>query len=190
MAHIDFNLELDYPEYTGARLNKDLRKNLLKIRPKSDAMFEGSEHRNRFFVYTEIAGILGNEKVFYGPTLPHYNSMPDIVFSVNENGQALDLPKKFVKQLNDLTDLVRTPDLHESGFKWYCLILVKWQHVDQGGDLLGEMNFKAKQLMKLGYHVRIIQPKNVLRWTQQGKMDKTDISFIINAMDQTKYLQK
>ena len=86
--------------------------------------------------------------------------------------------------------MVRTPDLYETGYKWYCLILVKWQHVDQGGDLLGEMNFKAKQLMKLGYHVRIIQPKNVLRWTQQGKMDKTDISFIINAMDQTKYLQK
>ena len=32
LAHIDFNLELDYPEYTGARLNKDLRENLISLR--------------------------------------------------------------------------------------------------------------------------------------------------------------
>ena len=114
------------------------------------------------------------------------------------NLQALDLPKKFVKTLDDATEFVSPPNLNETGppnlnkmgYKWFALILVQWHHSNQAGEVFGIARFKANLLIKMGYEVRIIQPKNLQRWTQQGHLMKSDITYITNAMNQDKYLQK
>merc|ERR1712203_1155108 len=103
---------------------------------------------------------------------------------------ALDLPEKFVKTLDDATEFVRPPNLNKMGYKWFALILVQWHHSNQAGEVFGIIRFKANLLIKLGYEVRIIQPKNLQRWTQQGQLMKSDITYITNAMNQDKYLQK
>ena len=92
----------------------------------------------------------GEGKVYFGPTMPLFYSMPDIIFCANGNGQALDLPEKFVKTLQDATEFVTPPNLNENGYKWLCLILVQWHHSNQGGEVFGIVRFKANQLIKLG----------------------------------------
>ena len=197
LAHIDYMLELNYPEYTGVRMNKKIRAKLVKLRKISE-LDDSSNNRSRFFLYKELADRMGDGKVYFGPTMPLFYSMPDIVFCANENGQALDLPEKFVKTLDHATSFVSPPNLNEMdppnlnkmGYKWFALILVQWHHSNQAGEVFGIVRFKANLLIKLGYEVRIIQPKNLQRWTQQGQLMKSDITYITNAMNQDKYLQK
>ena len=53
---------------------------------------------------------MGDDKVYFGPTMSLFYLLPDIVFCANLNGQALDLPKKIVKTLDDATDFVSLPN--------------------------------------------------------------------------------
>ena len=189
LAQLDYILELNHPEYTGIRMDKELRAKLVNIREKMQG--PGKASNRRLSLYRHMADYFGREKVYFGPTMPDWYLMPDIVFCANEKGEALDLPKKFVKQLEDATELIKPPtNSVENGYRWFCLIMANWNDTNRYGEVFGAVNFKARQLMKLGYTVRVIQPKNMDIWHRQGEMNKIDFSFIINAMNQEKYLQK
>ena len=188
LAQLDYILELNHPEYTGIRMDKEVRAKLVNIREKKQ---EGKASNRRFFLYRQLADYFGQEKVYFGPTMPDWYLMPDIVFCANGNGEALKLPKKFVKQLEDATELIKPPtNPVENDYRWFCLIMANWNDSNKHGEVFGAVNFKANQLMKLGYTVRVIQPQNMDRWLRQGEINKIDFSFIINAMNQEKYLQK
>ena len=189
LAQLDYILELNHPEYTGIRMDKELRAKLVNIREKMQG--PGKASNRRLSLYRHMADYFGREKVYFGPTMPDWYLMPDIVFCANEKGEAIDLPKKFVKQLEDATELIKPPtNLVENGYRCFCLILASWQDSNLKGELFGNVNFKAHQLMKLGYTIRIIQPKNLDKWLRHGKIGEIEISFIINAMNQEKYLKK
>ena len=53
----------------------------------------------------------------------------------------------------------------------------KWKHCDQAGNLLGLARHKVEHLVKLGYTVRVLQPRKVKHW-QKRKKERKEIEWM------------
>ena len=90
LAQLDYLMELDFPKYSGTRMDWKLRAKLIKVNQNfnSDA---GQ------FMYKEISKFFKPETIYFGPTLPLHRDSSDIVFCADSNLEAIQIPK-YVKK--------------------------------------------------------------------------------------------
>ena len=91
LAQLDYLMELDFPKYSGTRMNWKLRAKLIKVNQN----FANSDAGQ--FMYKEISKFFKPETIYFGPTLPLHRDSSDIVFCADSNLEAVQIPK-YVKK--------------------------------------------------------------------------------------------
>ena len=133
MAVLDFFIEMDFPQYKGNRMDPKIRSEFIKVqvsdimskmsknniqKPRGIREFRGSSYNQRFKINNDIykEGFLKNfdsEKLYLGPTLPHYFDTRDIgekisflkILILAVFGQVLD---KIFTKMNCYTKIMKS----------------------------------------------------------------------------------
>ena len=88
LAQLDYLMELDFPKYSGTRMDCKLRAKLIKVNPT----FANTGGQ---FMYKEFSKWFKPETIYFGPTLPLHRDSSDIVFCADSNLEAIQIPKYF-----------------------------------------------------------------------------------------------
>ena len=168
LAELDYLMELDFPNYSGARMDPWIRNKLIQMVPANilpGVMSVSEANQNRQVLYQGIQRHFSNKKVFFGPILPYYAEMSDILLCVDEDLQAIPIPPTYksileegkIQSLSDLEPPQQIlPSFSKKDHCWCCIILPKEKHFNQNGSLKGHMKHKVKHLSKLGFKVIVV----------------------------------
>ena len=168
LAQLDYLMELDFPKYSGTRMDWKLRAKLIKVN-QSFANTGGQ------FMYKEFSKWFKPETIYFGPTLPLHRDSSDIVFCADSNLEAIQIPKYFRERLEMCVNVSKVPRTMSKDYTWHCIILPKENDLFQNEHLSGKLNQKVKHLVKLGYRVHVIKATKFKRWQEVGRLTEKDI---------------
>ena len=153
-------------------MDKKRREKLLKMAAKK-MVYENASYKlkkDKNPILDLLQSHFGPNKVYYGATLPYYvQDIDDIVFGMNDDQEALEIPFKFKHDL-DIACLPTEVD-------WYCIVMLKTRQLNQVGGLLGPARHKVSHLVKLGYKVLVLRPwqwRKAQNGTFQGDLHVKD----------------
>ena len=178
LAVLDYILELDYPQYSGTRLHPALRTMFINI---NNTVIEGrvvakDPEQHRKYIYEALMCHYSPEKVYFGPTLPHFGESSDIILCLNNDLDAMEIPKMFQNELKARKDIVQPP-LAKDGYDWHCIVMPKDKHVtQQSGSLNGHWSMKMKHLEKLGFKVHTVVYKQYVEFKRTTNRNVTKSS--------------
>ena len=153
LADLDWNIELDFQDYSGTRLNKDLRKKFLNIvHPDEDGINSLGE-RMRSDIHQDLTGLLGKD-VQLKQLMPHYFAR-DVVFCLERRRNMKLVTASTLENEIGCTDMeIYPPDLFYGD--WYVIVVPKRSHIDGHGNLFGPAMHKIRQLEGIGYKVIVV----------------------------------
>ncbi len=156
LAEMDFNVELDFPDYDGARLDGELRSAFLPL-----GFYEESGSATEMLsnkVASELRVLFGHSGVHRSLLMPHA-AHRDIVLCVDG-----DLTRSFPVREEVLHEmgrkLVRAPLLVDSecgSAVPVAVVVPKRNNLDGHGRPLGPVSHRIRQLEGLGYAVVLVQ---------------------------------
>merc|ERR1719412_2810599 len=121
------------------------------------------------------------EKVYFGPTLPHFGETSDIILCLNNDLDAMEIPKQIQNELKARKDIVKPP-IAKDGYDWHCIVMPKDQNItQQSGNLNGHWSMKVKHLEKLGYKVHSVGPKQSIQFerTTNKNVTKSNVKSLL-----------
>merc|ERR1712150_57057 len=160
------------------------------------AMSISEANLNRQVLYQGFKRYFSSKEkvVFFGPILPYYSEMSDILLCLDEDLQAIPIPQTYksilegkIQSLSDLKppEILRCFSDENLYFayntNWYCIILPKEKHFNQNGSLKGHMKHKVKHLRKLGFKV-IIVPEKQFNFKSKKVASKFDIQKFLMSL--------
>ena len=158
LADLDWNIELDFPNYSGTRLNKDLRRKFLKISHPGEYANNTSGEKLRREILQDFMLLFGPH-VHLKQLMPHY-STNDITLCLNQyRKKNLTTLQVFETEVGCNDDFELIP-LDFSYGDWYAFVIPKASNLDVNGIPLGPAMHKIRQLESLGYRVIVI-PQHV-----------------------------
>ncbi|KAJ9588112.1 hypothetical protein L9F63_018521 [Diploptera punctata] len=160
ILNLDCSVELECPNYTGNRLDTKTRDYLAKI--YTDHIWEYEDLLNRKLnssnkilleVYLAAIAVLGSEKkVHLGHLVPH-RERADIIYGLNEDGTAVDIPLSFRSLKIGMCK--KPPDVPNT--RWYCIIIGGWNTlVRNTNEPVGSLVSKIRQLHILDYNTILV----------------------------------
>ena len=171
LAVLDYLLEIDYPQYSGTRLDPTLRAKIIKFENSMETKLESQKYCRS--IHETIENFYTPEMVYFGPTLPHYRNSNDIVLCLNDDLDASKIPCNFQDQLKISECIVRPPK-PEPGYIWHCIIIPENKNMTLSGTPTGDIMLKVKHLQKLSFEVSIVGPRQIA-WFEKarsGRMTK------------------
>ena len=191
LAELDYLIELDFPNYSGNRMDSCIRNKLIQMVSANiipGAMSISEANQNRQVLYQGLQRHFSSKDVFFGPILPYYTEMSDILLCVDQDLQTIPIPQTYrlilEGKLQSFSDLTPPTILQSSPKKnhcWFCVILPKEKHFNQNGSLKGHMKHKVKHLRKLGFKV-IIVPERQFNFKTKKVASKYDIQKILMSL--------
>ena len=149
MAHIDCVIDVDYKDYTGVRLNQNLRRKFVELAPKeppNSYTFQMKES-----VLSDLKKILGIN-VYKTKVIPHAPT-EEIIFCAPQGSlKAIEIDNGM---LESMKGAVVKPESGQ-GKRWICVLVPKRNNIDGRQNLLGQGSFLRRQLEILGYQVIVI----------------------------------
>lgn len=153
IAELDCNLELDYPDYKGPRLQAQLREIFLDIKAKP------REQKIRDLVHRDLIEIMGKpSRVYYGYLMPH-SSFKEALLCLHNGHQdlfGLDISEEFCQQLDSNDGQFKRPPTVTGG-SFMAIVVPTSSKFSSDGVLCGSVQHKVSQLKKLGYNVMVLQ---------------------------------
>ena len=171
LAVLDYLLEIDYPQYSGTRLDPTLRAKIIKFENSMETKLESQKYCRS--IHETLENFYMAEMVYFGPTLPHYRNSNDIVLCLNDDLDASKIPCNFQDQLKTSEYIVRPPE-PEPGYMWHCIIIPENKNMTLSGTPTGDIMLKVKHLQKLSFEVSIVGPRQIA-WFEKarsGRMTK------------------
>ena len=146
--------------------------------------------KHRKYIFEALIHHYTPEKVYFGPTLPHFGDSSDIILCLNNDLDALEIPKQFQNELKARKDIVKPP-IALNGYDWHCIVMPKDKHItQQSGNLKGHWSKKVKHLEKLGYKVHSVGPKQSMQFerTTNKNVTKSNVKslLILDHIDMNK----
>lgn len=210
IAKLDCLLEINFPEYQGIRLERNIKRKLLSLLRKQPE--HAIEFKNTNCILYTICKVLNirvqdEDKCVYHGFLSPDSTTRDIVFCVDLRSskcndiKLLPLPREYKHDLNEGMKIVRPQkylifnedsqidtaggDSNHSKdqvHKWFAVVSPrqKFHHKMRTSDFYGPFNFKVARIKKLGYHV-ITMPYDVLENIwREDRKGQTQIRKLLN----------
>lgn len=190
LMFLDYNIDVECPDYTGNRLQKNMRAVTMKVNseriPSPDCPKHSIAGKLFLNVKKTIDEITGSPDLSLAiHILPHF-SKADIILCKDVRSGRFVKPEGFEKYV--LADLKR-PELAEH-LKWYAVVVLAYnQTVRDTATPLGLMKMKARQLKAFGFKPVIVSlcyflsqrnftclfPDHLVRCSQKKRRRTTEV---------------
>ena len=190
LAEIDYLIEMDFPNYSGTRLDKKIRSKLIRLDRKINSFdikqdiepnldLNNGTEKHRRFVFQEILKFIPSNNVYFGPTLPHRADMSDIIFCANSDLETMEIDPDFRSKLEANIEIPKLPSTNSKNFSWYCVVMPRENHLTQNGSFKGYLLQKIKHLTQVGYSVHVLKPKKSKYFERNGLLSKKDVESML-----------
>lgn len=154
LAEMDVNIEIDFPDYQGQRLNPDLRKLFLDLAVSEPENSKSSKLRKQVLQDLEIIF----KHVYFMKVLPHSRSQ-DILIRIGKPLPGAKLISKPVSQdnLENVSNLQPIITQQSDNDHYLVVMVPKWDNFDGNGNLMGPTTHRVRQFEKLGF-IPIVVP--------------------------------
>ena len=190
LAEIDYLIEMDFPKYSGTRLDKNIRSKLIQLDRKNNCVdnkedlepnvdLKNGAEKHRRFIFQEILKFIPSNNVYFGPTLPHRADMSDIIFCANSELETMEIDQDFRSNLEANIEIPKLPSTNSKFFSWYCIVMPRENHLTQNGSFKGYLLQKIKHLTQVGYSVHVLKPKRSKYFERNGLSKKDVVSMLV-----------